>query len=577
MTQLEIAPHRFAPAFEGPEGLQTLYSLINSFERGEFSEKSISLGDPLRLLIAQAGFVSLWFFLRYIVGYSVSPFDLLDDNVHVDMCNFRQRFLAPGSRAAAFLPREAYKTTIFTEGGAAWELLRDPTHTILISNAKADKAQEFFATVKMTFESNPLLRFLYGNVEDPWGSYVPENPKTEPRWNDTEIVMPNRPRWQREPSLTYGGVGGASEGGHYDLHIVDDMIGLKGLNATQEANAVMTKTRNWFWSSEKTLLRTMAKSRVFVVGTRYAVDDVYDDIIKRARRNDGYPLANFEPAAKGSWVIYYRKAVEDGRIILPQVYTEEGLRELAEHDWWTYVTQYLNDPQSSGLAELVDFPMKRCKLEWVAASKEWFVLLENGEDVRELALSECDVVLAVDPAATERRVSAKTSRTAVGVVAVHSSGRKFLIDLRVGFVSPLAMFDWIFSLKERFSPRVRATLLESNAGFKVLSPILREEEKKRGVWLHLAPFAAAGEKVARIRATLLPELEAGRLYIASVHFDAVEEEKRGFPQAVHKMDILDMLSTGIAGAYVPAAPEEVVASREADEAFMYRTSNVAGY
>jgi hypothetical protein len=570
---LELVSHPFAPAFDGPEGRDLLQSLIEQFDSGAISE----VNPSLRLLIAQAGFVNLWFFLKYIVGYSISPFEMADDDLHLDMCNFRQRFLIPGSRAAAFQPRFSWKSSIYTEGATLWEILRNPDIAILITNAIADKASEFFDTIKMCIESNPFFHFLYGNPEDPWGSFVPENVKNHPRWNANEIVVPNRSRWQREPTLTFGGVGGASEGGHFDLHVVDDMIGLKGLNATQESNAVMTKTRNWFWSSEKTLLRSMRSSRVFVVGTRYAVDDVYDDIIKRAASVEGYPIDNVVASENGQWHVYYRKVIEHGRIILPQQYTEEGLRELAENDWWTYVTQFLNDPQSSGLAELVDYPLKHCTLEYVGASNEWYVCLENGEDLRKIPLSTCDVVMAVDPAATERRLTAKTSRTAVGVIATDPQRRRFLIDLRADYVSVLTMFDWMFSLKKKFEGVVRQTLLESNAGFKVLGPMLRKEERERGEILHLTSFPAAGEKVARIRATLMPELEAGRLYVVDSYYHKVEEEKRGFPQAVHKMDILDMMSTGIAACMVPPDEEEQYAIREAEDAFTRRTANVAGY
>lgn len=571
---LELAPHPLAPAFEGEDGVSLLYKLIDEFTAGR-----LDLEEPsVRLLVAQAGLVSLWFFLKFIVGYSISPFDLLNADLHIDMCNVRQRALAPGARVAFFLPRFAFKSTIVTEGGALWEAVRDPMIAMCVYNAKAEKAKEFFQTVKVVMETNAFFQYLYSNrdARDPWGACVPVNVKNTSRWNETEIVFANRPRWQREATLTFAGVGGASEGGHFDLLLVDDMIGLKGLNATQDVNAVMEKTRNWFWSSEKTLLRNMATSRVLVPGTRYASDDIYDDIIQRAKVNLGYPIRDFESKAEGKWTVYYRKAIEDGKIILPERYTEEGLRELAENDWWTYVTQFLNEPGASGLAELIDFPLKQVSMEYEDDAMQWFVCLEKGDEVEKVPLSSCDVVIAVDPAASEKRLSAKTSRSAVGAIATDAQHRRFLIDLRVGYAKITTVFDWMFKMKERFSRYVRSTLLESNAGFKALGSVLKEEEMRRGIFLNLRPFPALGDKVTRIRTALLPELESGRLYVCGAFFAEVEEERRGFPNA-RRMDVLDMFATGVGASIVPDDEDVVWAKREEEDEWENRVVGAAGY
>ena len=76
-------------------------------------------------------------------------------------------------------------------------------------------------TVKDIYELDEFFGWLYGNPNDPWGSYVPHGRE---RWNNTEIVLPNRTRRAREGSIEYGGITGAVAGHHFDLHIVDDMI-----------------------------------------------------------------------------------------------------------------------------------------------------------------------------------------------------------------------------------------------------------------------------------------------------------------------------------------------------------------
>ena len=421
---------------------------------------NFSTSESFRQYIRQAGFVNLWFFIKFIAGFS-GPFDLLNEDLHVDMANYRQTLLEPGCRGGMFIFRGGYKSTIVTEGGTAWELLRNPDLRIRITNAISDKAQDFMLSVKSIYDSNSFFDWLYGNKDDESGCYVPE-PNSD-RWNRTQLVLPNRIKNYREASVEYGGIGGASEGHHYDLHVVDDMIGLAALNSMLGSNAVMDSTRNWFWGSEKTLLVSMRRSRVIVVGTRYAVDDVYDEIIKKGKTNSGYPLRNFKPSKKGRWKLYYRKAIEDGKVTFPEEVTKEGLEEMAEDDWWTYVTQMLNDPQEAGLAEFTNYSIGTCKLDYDNESKQyWIIIPKGGDEIEAVALSNCDVIICVDPASTEKATSAKTSRTAMGVIATDPQNQKFLIHLKADFITAVKLYDWLFDAARKFKSYVRATYLETN-------------------------------------------------------------------------------------------------------------------
>ncbi len=558
---VEIVPHPKAPLFND----KTAPLLFKQLAL-EAKSPSFRLTPEIMDLLRQAGLVSLWFFGKYIAGYS-GPFDLLNENLHVEMCNFRQSLLQPGCRGAMFLPRGAYKSTIVTELGSAWEALRWPAIRIRISNAIADKAQDFLKSIKAIFDSNDLVAALYPE-------FVPAH--NQEAWNDTVLTLAQHVRGKkyREGTVEYGGCGGASEGHHYDLHVVDDMIGLAALNSTRGSNAVMMSTENWFWASEKPLLVSMRNSRVIVVGTRYAVDDVYDSIIKKAYVQTGYPMRNFTPS-NGSWQIYYRKGIEDGQIIFPEEFTKEAYDELAKDDYWAFVTQYLNDPQEAGLAELVNYECGKAfmDVEHSEGSRpEWS--LEVGMDTYKL--SDCDVIMAVDPAGTEKFVSAKTSRSAVIVLATTPRDQKVVISLQVGYVPSTTMFDWIFAAAGKFRDYLRTTYLESNAGFKTLSPLLFEEERRRGIALHLRPFAASGDKDVRIRNVLQPELDAKRIYALEAYKPAIDEEIVAFPQSRRK-DIVDCLATAVANRILPPTVEERERREKSKRKFAHRTTNITGY
>jgi len=566
--KLNLIPHPKAPIFNQPDRLEIFKQAIIEVGSPNFT----SSNSEIMNIIRQAGFVNLWFFLKGIASHG-GPFDLLNTDLHMDMCNYRQTLMNDGCRGAMFIPRSCFKSTIVTEGASAWELLRNPEMRIRITNQISDKAQDFMETIKNIFDSNELFAELYPE-------YVPL-PNAE-RWNKSEIVLPNRIKKRREGSVEYGGVGGASEGHHYDLHIVDDMIGLGSLNAGHQSSAEMARTRNWFWGSEKTLLQSMKKSRVIVVGTRYAVDDVYDDIIARACVNSGTPIRDFTPSEKGRWQLYYRKAIEEGKSIFPESITIEGLEEMAEDDYWTYVTQYLNDPQAGGLAEFNEYKIKKCFLEAEYLTSgggekilRWNIRYQFGEE-KVIPLSSCSLLLACDPAASEKQLSSKTSRSAVGVIATDSDNNHFILSINADFVKATTMFGWMFAAHKKFEDYWTASFLESQGAFKMLAPILREEETRRGVHLNVRPVFVSGEKVARIRTILQPVLEQGRLFVDENFYDKVWEEQRSFPQS-QKKDILDMLSLGVKASTRPMSENEIAEKRRAEKRLNSFHRGITGY
>ena len=150
---LEIIHHKNAPLFKRNDA-----SLLFRHIKEEVESASFHLTDELRVLIHQAGLVNLWFFLKFIVGQE-GPFEKLNETLHVDMCNFRQSLLKPGTRGLMLLPRGTCKSKIVTEGGTAWELVRDPEQRFRITNATDGNAHDFHHTVKTIFDANSFFQY----------------------------------------------------------------------------------------------------------------------------------------------------------------------------------------------------------------------------------------------------------------------------------------------------------------------------------------------------------------------------------------------------------------------------------
>ena len=554
-----MSPHEKAPLFNNSKtDLQViLRQLIVEITSGNFQTGNSEIREFLR----EAGFISLFFFLKYIAGYN-GPFELLVEHLHLSVANARQFALEPGIRYACFMPRKHYKTTINTTGGNAWELVRNPELRIGLYHAVFTEALKFMHITQRIIDSNELFAWLYPEC-------VPAK-----KFSNMTLVMPNRQRNYTEPNLECGSVGSSSQGRHCDLVNLDDIIGETQLNANRESNIEMLKTKHWLSGVEKALLVDWKSSRIVLSATRYGIDDVYEPIMQSVERAWGYwDELNYEPAEKGKWAVYYRTVKEAGEIIFPEVITQKGLDELKEDDPWVYALQYVNNPRLSGITEMADYPVHKFKM--VNSEDKWYIIDEVGN---KKDLAYFDIVTATDPAATEKYVSAKTSRSASVAWAMDSSGDVYLIGLRVGYVTISQVFDWMFMLKRKFIRYVRASYLEANAGFKVLGPLLRKEQNERGEYLALRTVASSTEKVARIRTTLQPFASRGRIHVLEEYYAQFIEEFEAFPQST-KRDILDASTLALSKLSRPENGEESLEMEEVlNERFHNSTVNrVTGY
>ena len=113
--RLEISPHPLAPSFAADANPQLVLEQLQK----ELTSANPQLTPNLLQLIREAGFVSLWFYLKFIAG-SDGPYNLLDEHLHLDMANFRQKVATTaGIKSGLFVPRSCYKSTIASHGANA--------------------------------------------------------------------------------------------------------------------------------------------------------------------------------------------------------------------------------------------------------------------------------------------------------------------------------------------------------------------------------------------------------------------------------------------------------------------------
>ena len=558
----QIIPHEKAPLFSGPDWRLTLQQALS-----EVTSQNFQSTEAVREVLRQAGFVNLWFFLKCIASHS-GPYSELTDHVHMDMANWYQQSMAePGSRYAGFVPRSFFKSTIWTHGGNTFEINRDPNIRIALVSGKKERAESFMQTSQGTFDSNELFAWLYPeNVVDP-------NSKG---WSNSMTIHPSRPILHPEPTIQLVTAGGSSAGIHAGLLKIDDIVGDSELDSEHMAGAEMIRRTNWLMSNTETLLLDWMTSRTMVIGTRYAVDDPYEHIMTDIKTGTDIILSElpYDFHEDGQWNVYYRLIKEKGKIILPERFSEEKLDKLYKKDPWTYWSQYFNNPHKAQSSDMANYEFKKI---WLDYERDRPIVIIPGS-LEKIYVEDCDVVQCIDPAASDKRVDAKTSRSAIVQLATDTLGRRFFIGGHAGYEEITTVWKWMCTGVRVFGEYLRMTGLEQQGAFKLLGPLFRGWAKDAGnsKEMKLSPVQTSGDKDARIRSFLQAPMSKGEVYAVEGIRELLQQELDVFPAARRK-DVLDAASMALQVAHVPAEPLRRHRAKKMFKKTRQVTSNVTGY
>lgn len=283
---------------------------------------------------------SLFLFARGVLGYTA-----LTRTLHRPFCQLLQK--PTPKRKLILMPRGHYKTTcakalvihatIQPDGQNVYfpEKMGQLTHTegtstrILLGSKAAKLAKGSLAEVTLIYEQNELLRAL-------WPHCIWQNPKRQAKWwNQDMIELPRREVF-KEPTIMATGVDSAVVGFHFNLHMFDDLID----NESADSPAVMASAIAWF-KNTRPLMDGQDISLEITTGTRWAVGDLYEDIITN------------DPTVE----VYHRRAIEDGKPILPEAFTMEQFERMqqpSELGPAMFALLMMNDATDP---ELVDFDL----------------------------------------------------------------------------------------------------------------------------------------------------------------------------------------------------------------------------
>ena len=281
--------------------------------------------------------------------------------IHRPLCDFSQDSTI--KRKAIRMPRDWLKSTIFTQWKSIWEYLQNNEIRQLLGMENEKLGILKLNWMQKQVRYNPRLRKIYPEllkVDDSWCR--------KSRWSKREMELPREGIYP-EPSLSIIGVGGAAQGGHYDIIRIDDLVGKKAM----ESATVLEGVLQWMDNTEELLLEpdlsTPNASSIEIVGTSWAVGDFFDYILRE------YPefkwmsvpcLKDFDIKDQDNLVWLQNPSSEQGESNWPEQFPTEHYTRMRANPMKSQIfwSQHMNNP-SKGEGGFNKFDVKWLKYYYI--------------------------------------------------------------------------------------------------------------------------------------------------------------------------------------------------------------------
>lgn len=447
----------------------------------------------------------LFFLTHGILGYKrLSPI------LHGNLCTWCQENDTEQFREI-LLPRGHFKSTVLTIGDSIRIALPDDTGEspwprnlgtnarICIGHEVVDSAARFLFSISGHFLHNPRLIGFFPEC-------VPD--KRRHRINKYELELPRSEIWN-EPTFDTIGVGGAAQGKHYNFLKLDDLFGDKA----RDSSAERRRTIDWF-DGIQSLFSTFAVDHFDLIGTRYAIDDLYSHV------HDTY---------EGEIKKYIRSCEErtpEGELvtIFPEEFTPKKLAILKKNRK-KYTSEYQNDPKV-GSGEFQENWMRFYR--WTREN----VLSPSGTNESINVRTDTDNCIFIDPATT-----------GLGSFVVTSEDFKeriYVVEAKKRVWNPSELVEELFIAVQRWQPRV--VVIEAVLFSIVYQHWIEREMRFRGINFRIEPGKTRNrQKEDRVRG-LVNYFTAAQIYYGEGQEELITEHT-GFG-TTENYHILDALAYG---------------------------------
>lgn len=407
-----------------------------------------------------------------------------DEAFHKSVSNLKKLIL---------LPRGSFKSTIATQALTLWLLWHNPNLRIMLDTEVKANAKKYLAGMKDMILNNTMLRLV---CVDEQGNYLLEpNIDIAGGWTDEQIILKHRTKLGlKEPSIFCAGVDNAQTGMHPDVIIMDDIVSERNVGTKDQ----IEKVKDHYRMSLSLLEPGGAQ---IVIGTRYHMNDLYADLLE---------LDTFDKLVRPA-------ILPDGSLYFPSRLTKEFLEEKRkEQGSYIFSSQYMLSP--------IDDSNAIFKKAWIQYYDKLPPLVEL-HILTDLAISEKETA----------------DYTVIMPVGISHDKKIYVLDYVRGHFQPKKTIDEIFAMFEKYKDLypVKTVGVESVAFQKAMLYFIKDEMRRRGIYMPLKELKADKDKMRRIGA-LQPLFENGDIYIKQHHRE-LEQELLEFPLSKHD-DAVDCLA-----------------------------------
>lgn len=481
-----------------------------------------------------------WKYLRkraktdlFFLGNSILGYDRFSPNLHGHLCSWLERN-ADWRFREILLPRGHFKSTVITLSDSIQIVLPDDTNSVgwprsagpdcrlLICHETDGQASNFLFAITGHFLGNPLLMGLFPEC-------VP-SPRKQ-RINRHELELPRSQAWP-EPTIDTMGVGGRSQGRHYNYIKLDDLIGDKA----RDSETIMQAAKDWF-DNIQSFFSDFGQDHFDLIGTRWAFDDLYAHVHERYETQLLKYIRGVEEATG--------LIDENGKRELAPIFPEGGFTPerllVLRKNRKVWSAQYANNPEE-GATEF-DKSWKRY-FHWSGYNQ---IIVFSGKAQTKISIRDLDICILIDPA-----------MSGLGGIVVTGSdnlNRVFALQAFERDWKPPQLCDFVFKLVARWQPRLVA--IEEVLFSGVFKHWFEREQLFRGTYFHIEPISPvvggrALSKPMRIRG-LANYYSSGTIYhaakgqgIAGIPMDDSAELDKEFDSfgASKKLHMLDALAYG---------------------------------
>lgn len=391
-----VLPHFWVPRWDTRSKVDKLWDHIETIRK---TKGPITANNTLRDICRQ----DIFFLAREILRYR----DMAEP-LHDDLCDFMVDAEDRRKDSLVLIPRAHFKSTLCTVARSIWWMINDPDVAIGLFSGDMKNARKFALEIRNHLENNEELVKAFPDV------FWKRPAKESPQWTQDEFVIRRTKDGmsRKEGTLKiFGLLQGIPTGDHFSPgRLVGDDVVDQDICSSENQMAKVESQLEYLVP-----LQQLPDDPIHLVGTRYHMRDVYGKILKNR-----------------DYAVYFRRAVEDKKLIFPSRFTHETLdKARIKIGNYKYYCQYEMNPQDPG--------DKKFELSWLRSYKRWPITKHYDPYYTRF--------LMVDPANKQKKES---DFTAAMVFAVDHKFNVLVLDGIHDKLNPKQRIDMVYYLVEKW-------------------------------------------------------------------------------------------------------------------------------